>query len=291
VWIPPDPPPDPTMTESALLETPPAGAETRPEPRPPRLSGVPKGRRRAIVIGASSGIGAALVRRLAGEGYRVAALARRAERLEELRAECAEACARTCGRVVVRAHDVLDTDRVPALFEELVRELDGLDLVVYASGVMPEVAPGEYDTAKDLELVAINLEGCIAWCNAAARYFHTRRAGTIVGIGSIAGDRGRKGNPVYATSKAALATYLESLRNRLSEVGVHVCTIKPGYVDTAMTQGMQKLFWVISPDEAARQILAAARNRVNVRYVPLRWWLVGTVLKLIPSFLFRKLSF
>jgi short-subunit dehydrogenase len=83
-------------------------------------------------------------------------------------------------------------------------------------------------------------------------------------------------------------TYLEALRNRLSEVGVHVCTIKPGYVDTAMTRGLERLFWLISADEAARQILAAARNRINVRYVPLRWTAVGVVLRLVPSFLFRK---
>jgi NAD(P)-dependent dehydrogenase (short-subunit alcohol dehydrogenase family) len=256
----------------------------------PRLAGVPLEKRRAIVVGASSGIGAALVERLAREGYRVAALARRGGALDELATRLAPTCARTGGAVLTAAHDVLDVAETDALFERLVRELGGLDLLIYASGIMPETRKDEFDTAKDLEQVGINLEGAIAWCNAAARFFQTQREGTIVGIGSIAGDRGRKGNPVYCTTKAAMTTYLEALRNRLSEVGVHVCTIKPGYVDTAMTQGLEKLFWLISPDEAARQILAAARNRVNVRYVPLRWWLVGTVIRSIPSFVFRKLN-
>ena len=258
---------------------------------PPRVFRTPPGERRAIVVGASSGLGAALVRRLAGEGYRVAAIARRASMLEELRRETEDACARTGGHVFVHEHDVTDAAEVPELFERMVRELGGLDLFVFAAGIMPAVARDEYDTEKDLAQIAVNLGGCVAWCNEVARLFRTQRHGPIVGMSSIAGDRGRKGNPAYGTTKAAMNAYLESLRNRLAEVGVHVCTIKPGYVDTAMTQGMTKLFWLISADEAARQILSAARWRWNTRYVPMRWWLVGTVIRLIPSFVFKKLNF
>ena len=258
--------------------------------RSPRLAGVPFDERRAIVVGASSGIGAALVRRLAREGYRVAALARRADQLEALETACADDCAASGGSVLARPHDVTDVDAVPELFERLVRELGGLDLLVYAAGIMPGVEPEEYDTAKDLAMLDVNVAGCVAWCNPAANLFRSQRAGLLDGISSIAGDRGRKGNPVYCTSKAAMNTYLEALRNRLAESRVHVCTIRPGYVDTAMTRGMEKLFWLISPDEAARQILASARNRVNVRYVPLRWTFVGLALRLIPSFLFRRLN-
>jgi NAD(P)-dependent dehydrogenase (short-subunit alcohol dehydrogenase family) len=254
-----------------------------PSVRPPVVAGVPAARRRAIVVGASSGMGAAIVEQLVAEGYRVAALARRRPELEAL-------AARSNGAVLVREHDTCDFDAVPELFEELVRELGGLDLFVYAAGVMPRIEPREYSTAKDFAILDVNLKGAIAWTNQTAQLMQTQRAGTIVGISSIAGDRGRKGNPVYCTSKAALDTYLEALRNRLSEVGVHVCTIKPGYVDTAMTKGMKGLFWVASPKRAAAQILAAARNRSNVRYVLRRWWLVGTVIKSIPSFLFRHLN-
>lgn len=252
----------------------------------PRLAGIPPERRRAIVVGASSGIGAAFVRQLAAEGYRVAALARRAERLEELRAECAGAP----GRVVTRSHDVASTAEVPGLLEELVRELGGLDLFVFAAGVMPEVERREYDTAKDLDMLAINFGGCVAWCNPVATLMVTQRSGTIVGISSVAGDRGRKGNPMYGATKAAMNHYLEALRNRLSEVGVHVCTIKPGFVDTVMTAG-KDVFWLISPAEAARQSLAAARGGVNTRYVPLRWLAVMTVVRSIPSAIFRHLNF
>lgn len=266
----------------------PAPRAVRPEP--PRLGGVPPGERRAIVVGASSGIGAALVRRLVGEGYRVGALARRGEELEALRAELDSVAARTGGAVVPRVHDVARAAEVPALFEELVRELGGLDLLIYAAGIMPQGPPDGYDTEQDLAQIAVNLGGCVAWCNEAARLLGSQRRGTIVGISSIAGDRGRKGNPVYCTTKAAMNTYLESLRNRLGERGVHVCTIKPGFIDTPMTAGLDGLFWLISADTAAARILRAARWRVNTRYVPMRWWLVGTALRLIPSFLFRRLN-
>ncbi len=260
-------------------------------PRPPALSGVPLGERRAIVIGASSGMGAALVRRLAEEGYRVAAVARRREALEELARQAEPAARRSGGSVILRALDAGDADAAPEAFAELVENLGGLDLLIYAAGVMPKIERTEYSTPKDLSVLDTNCAGCVIWGNLAAHYFTTRRAGTLVGISSIAGDRGRKGFPVYCASKAFMDTYLEALRNRLSEVGVHVCTIKPGFVDTPMTQGMTGLFWLISADEAARQILGAARSRVNTRYVPGRWWFVGTVIRQIPSFLFRRLNF
>jgi short-subunit dehydrogenase len=262
------------------ISTAPAPAHSAPR----RLRGVPPERRRAIVVGASSGIGAALVRQLASEGYRVAALARRAEQLAELRAAAGP------GTVLTRVHDVAEVEGVSALFEDLVRELGGLDLFVYAAGSMPDVRRDEYDTAKDLGMLAVNFGGCAAWCNAVARLFQTQRSGTLVGISSVAGDRGRKGTPMYGASKAAMAHYLEALRNRLAEVGVHVCTIKPGFVDTAMTRG-KDAFWLISPEVAARTILSAARRRVNTRYVPLRWMAVMTVIRLIPSAIFRHLSF
>ncbi len=236
---------------------------------------------RAIVVGASSGIGAALVRQLAREGWRVAALARRGAELEALGKECG---------AQVRTHDARDFDAVPELFESLVRELGGLELLVYAAAAMHRVGREEYDTQKDIEMVAVNLGGCIAWSNAAAVFFRSQRAGTIVGISSVAGERGRKGQPVYATTKAAMNTYLEALRNRLAESGVHVCTIKPGFVDTPMTRGQPGLFWLISAEEAAGQILKAVRARANERFVPRRWWFVACALRCIPSFLFRRLN-
>ncbi len=226
------------------------------------------------------------MQQLAAAGVPVAALARRSGELAKL----AKTCQGTKARVLTVEHDVRDTQAVPALFERIALELGPPDLLIYAAGIMSEVGPMEFDTSKDLEMLAINLGGCIAWCNVVTGLFRTQRRGTIVGISSIAGERGRKPAPVYGTTKAAMNHYLEALRNRLAEFRVHVCTIKPGYVETVMTEG-KKTFWMVSADDAARAILTAAMQRRNTRWVLRRWAIVGLVLRSIPSFLFRRLSF
>jgi len=232
-------------------------------------------------------MGAELTRRLAARGYRVAALARRTENLEALATE-AEAGP---GCVLVFGHDVTDAAAVPELFEAVVRKLGGLDLFIYAAGVMPEVGADEYNTEQDFLQFAVNLAGCVAWGNETARYMQSKRAGVLVGISSIAGDRGRKPNPAYHTSKAAVSTYLESLRNRLAASGVHVCTIKPGTVLTPMTEGMQGLKWPVPVEAAVDDILRAIDKRKNTAYVPLRWLFVSLVIRHMPSFIFRRLNF
>lgn len=244
---------------------------------------------KALVVGASSGIGEAIALSLARSGAAVAVVARRGDLLEKLAAELRQAGAPAA---FFHAHDVTAYDETPELFERIVRDLQGLDLVVYAAGVMPEVAEGEYNFAGDRAMVEVNLLGAVAWLDLAAPYFEAQRSGTIVGISSIAGERGRRGNPVYCTSKAALTTYLESLRNRLSRYGVNVVTIKPGFVDTAMTRGKQGLFWLVSPAAAAEQVLALARRGSSASgFVPRRWALVAMVVRNLPSFVFRKLNF
>lgn len=236
----------------------------------------------ALVIGASSGIGEAVARALAAEGCRVGLVARRAAELERLAAELPGARA--------WAHDVRDGDAVPALLQQIARDLGGLDLVVYAAGVMPLVGEDEYDLAKDRETLEVNLLGAVAWLNEVAQRFARARAGTIVGISSVAGDRGRRGNPAYCTSKAALTTYLEALRNRVARFGVAVVTIKPGPVDTPMTRGRDRTPMLIPAADAARQILDAARRRRTTAYVPRRWRPIMFVLRCIPSVVFRRLD-
>lgn len=239
-------------------------------------------RLRAIVIGASSGIGAALVPALAAAGYQVAAVARSGDKL-------AAVCAGVAGaRPYV--HDATDYDAVPDLFQTIVADLGGLDLIAYVAGVQPTVAPDEYDFAKDHAMMATNALGAMAWLNQAALRFHRAGAGQIVGVSSISGDRGRVAFPGYHTSKAALSTYLESLRNRLSRRGVTVTTVKFGFVDTALLDNAPKTFWVISAEAAAAAIVAAVRARRQVIYVPARWRWVSLVIQHIPSFLFRRLS-
>ena len=253
----------------------------RPTPLRPRL--------RAIVVGASSGIGAALARRLARQGYLVAVLARRADQLAEVCAAANQELGET--RLVAYAHDVTDYEAVPGLLQKILAELGGLDLFVYNAGVALPTGFKHYNFEKDLETTQVNYLGALAWLDPVAALFQARGAGTIVGTASVAGERGRIGNPSYNASKAALISYLESLRNRLDRRGIHVLTVNPGYVATELTQGQKGLFWLISADRAAADIWKAIRRRRQVLYTPARWGLVMLVVRNIPSFLFRRLNF
>lgn len=235
----------------------------------------------AIVVGASSGMGADLVRQLARAGTKVAAVARRRERLEAIAAEFP-------GLVLPFEHDVTRTVEAATLFQTITDALGGLDLVVYAAGIMPDIGPHEYDTAKDVATFATNVLGAVAWLNAAAARMDRTGHGTIVGIGSVAGDRGRMGQPAYNASKAALHTYLEALRNRLHRRGVTVVTIKPGPVATEMTAHLH-FRSAMTADEAARRILRLSRTS-GEHYLSGMHRLAFYVIKRIPSPIFRRLS-
>jgi len=240
---------------------------------------------KVVVVGASSGMGEAMARQLAQAGADVAIVARRESELTRLAGEHP-------GKLRPYVHDVSNVDEVPALFERIEKEMGPVDGLIYAAGVMPKLDESEYSFEKDRAMVSVNLLGAMAWMNQAAARFEAAQAGTILGISSIAGERGRRGNPGYCTTKAALTTYLESLRNRCSRYGVNVVTIKPGFVDTAMTRGLKGLFWLISADQAAKTSLALARKgKSGAAFVPARWALVAYIVRNLPSFIFRKLNF
>jgi NAD(P)-dependent dehydrogenase (short-subunit alcohol dehydrogenase family) len=234
----------------------------------------------AIIVGASSGIGEAMVKRLAREGTRVAAVARRRSELERIASESG-------GNVLVYPHDVRDYDATPALFARILGDLGGCDLFVYNAGVMPRVEEGEYNFAKDREMIEVNLLAGVCWLDLAAAHMEAQRKGTLCGISSVAGDRGRRGNPAYHTSKAGLTTFMEALRNRLSRYGVQVVTVKPGPVDTAMTKGL-KLPLMINVEEAADGALALMRAGTGEGYVPAVWGPIMAVIRSIPSVVFRR---
>jgi short-subunit dehydrogenase len=243
--------------------------------------------KKAIVVGASSGIGEHLVRGLVKEGARVAAVARRKPELEALARDCNDPG--DGSKVLAVAHDVCDFDATPALFDRLVGQLGGLDLLIYNAGVMPRVEENEYSFSKNRQMVEVNLLGAMAWMDPAAAYLEARQSGTLVGISSVAGDRGRRNNPGYHASKAAFSTYLESLRNRLSQHKVAVVTIKPGPVKTAMTEGL-KLPLMIPAEECATRTLELARTSTNEGYIPAIWGPIMLAIRHIPSAIFRHMS-
>jgi short-subunit dehydrogenase len=246
-------------------------------------------RPRAVIIGASSGIGAAVARRLAKAGYLTALLARREAALRRVCEQINESAGEPLAHAYV--HDVRLLDDIPELFQTILRDLKRIDLIVYAAGVMPAVALDEFDMHKDRAMMDVNATGGIAWLGQAATLFSRMGAGHIVGISSVAGDRGRVKNPAYNASKAALDAYLEALRNRLSKKGIKVLTVKPGFVDTDMLKASPRVFWVQSPDKVAEDIWGAIRSGKNLIYTPARWGLLMLIIRNLPSVIFRRLSF
>ncbi|HRJ74869.1 MAG TPA: SDR family NAD(P)-dependent oxidoreductase, partial [Anaerolineales bacterium] len=193
-------------------------------------------RRRALVIGASEGMGAALARKLAKEGYVLALVSRQKDKLQAL---CNELNTKET-IAFSYPHDVTKYNEVPSLLQKIVADLGGLDTVIFLAGVnFPPGGVDKYNFENDKKMVEVNLIGAMAWLTPIAEMFQNAKAGQIVGIGSVAGDRGRVGNPGYNTSKAGFATYLEALRNRLTRHDVNVLTVKPGFVKTEMLKAAQ----------------------------------------------------
>ena len=241
-----------------------------------------------VVVGASSGIGAAVARAFARRGDPVVLVARRRDLLEEVAASIRAESPRA--RVHVVVHDVVEIAGAPAAWEACAASLGGRpERVIFAAGIMPKVRLDEFDTQKDASMMSVNVVGAMAWLNLAAAEFLDRKSGQIVGISSVAGERGRVGAPAYNASKAALTSYLESLRNRLDRHGISVVTVKPGFIGTDMLKGVEKTFGVMHVDACAAVIVAACDGRRQSFFVPWWWGLVALVIRCIPSFLFRRL--
>ncbi len=247
--------------------------------------------KKIIVVGASSGIGKAIAEAELKRGSTVLLIARREKEMKAILSSWNQGKEQ---KAFSLAYDVTDYRSADKMFAKAIKMLGGLDEIYYASGVMPSVDRTEYNTSKDHLMMNVNILGAMSILNLAASFFTEQKKGRIIGISSIAGERGRKGNPGYHTSKAALNTYLESLRNRLSEVGVQVTTIKPGYIKTDMVKGLslpeKGLLKVISPELAAEKILKIVDSNQDEAFVPSIWSLVGFIIRNIPNFIFKKMS-
>ena len=247
-------------------------------------------RRRGIILGASDGMGAALACKLAKEGYTLALAARRKDKLAALCTEINSAAKET--RALAYVHDVANYDEVPKLLRRMVADLGGLDVVVFMAGVNFPPGLNNYNFENDRKMIEVNIIGAMAWLDPVAEMFQNAKTGQIVGISSVAGDRGRIGNPGYNTSKAALTTYLEALRNRLTRHGVNVLTVKPGFVKTEMMKAAQGgTPFAITPEKAADNIYNAMRRRKQLVYTASIWRWIMLLIQHIPSIIFRRMSF
>jgi short-subunit dehydrogenase len=247
-------------------------------------------RKRALIVGASSGMGAALARLLAKQGYTLALVSRRADMLATLCKEINQTCGET--RAISYVHDVNNYDEVPELLRRIVSDLGGLDTVIFAAGINFAPDPVNYNFDNDRQMLEVNLIGAFAWLDPIAAMFQSAKRGQIVGISSVAGDRGRVANPGYNTSKAGLTTYLEALRNRLTRHGVNVLTVKPGFVKTDMLKAAAgPTPFAIEPEKAAADIYKAMRARKQQIYTPWFWRWIMLIVRNIPSVIFRRMNF
>jgi len=245
-------------------------------------------KKRTIIVGASRGIGAALAKKLAEQGHQLVLLSRSED---DLKAICLYINLKYGqGRAEYRIHDVLDTGKVRGLLGDAISQLGGLDNLIFVSGILHIVNWREFELEKELQMLEVNLLGGVAWIGTVAEYFKKQGSGLIVGVSSVAGDRGRAGNPAYNTSKAGLSTYLESLRNRLYTYGVRVLTVKPGYVDTKMVAGIPGMFGVATTEKTAEDIWRAMQRKKQVLYTPWWWRHILFIVKHVPSAIFRRVK-
>ena len=237
--------------------------------------------KRAIVIGATSGIGRALAERLAAEGYRVGVTGRREALLEELAAS-------RPGSFCYAAADIMDPAAACAALERLAGELGGMDLCVVSAGT-GDLNPG-LDYALEEPAIRTNVVGWTAAVDWAYGRFEERGGGHLVVITSVGGLRGGGAAPAYNASKAYQINYAEGLRQRVAKSGlpVTITDIRPGLVDTAMAKG-EGLFWVQPVAKTVRQILRAVERRRHVAVVTRRWRIAAWLLRHLSESLYLKM--
>ncbi len=238
-----------------------------------------------LILGASSAMARALARAVAERGDAVLLAGRDMGDLDALASDCAF-------RGAPRAEAVAFDARDPSGFDAILKrttETDGILNVAVFVGSMPAQDAIDADAALIDGTITDSFTGPARLLTLLAPLIEERK-GTVVGVGSVAGDRGRIGNYVYGAAKAGFHTYLSGLRNRLTRAGAHVVTVKPGFVDTAMTWGIEGMFLVAAPEAVARDILKAVEKRRDVIYTPFFWRYIMLVIRHIPERIFKKMS-
>jgi short-subunit dehydrogenase len=240
-----------------------------------------------LILGAASDIGLAIAHEFAREKASVILAARSPNRLETDAVDLGVRYPGGAGVTLIE-FDVLRTDRHGAF-------LDGLkrlpDIVVCVVGLLGDQKVTETDPAQAELIFQTNFNAPALMLDAVATRMHSRGAGTIIGISSVAGDRGRASNYIYGSAKAGFTAFLSGLRNRLAKKGVQVITVKPGFVRTKMTAGMKlPNALTAAPQEVGAAVLAACQKKRDVIYVRPVWWVIMTIIRSIPEVIFKRLS-
>ncbi len=239
-----------------------------------------------IILGASSAMARAFARDMATQGDALLLCGRDTADLER---DAADMALRGAAPARVFAFDTRDPESFMPILEAGRASKGVLNVAVFA-GSMPEQADIDADPSLVAGVVTDNFTAAAAFLMAIAPEMEARGAGVVVGIGSVAGDRGRLGNYVYGAAKAGFHTFLSGFRNRMGRSGVQVLTVKPGFVDTSMTWGLEGMFLVASPSDVAADIRRAIKKRRNVIYTPWFWIGIMTIIRTIPERIFKKLQ-
>ena len=236
--------------------------------------------KKAIKIGATSGIGKELARVLSQHGYAIGITGRRIHLLEEIHSELSP-------QSLFQQMDVSDTPTAIESLKSLIAKMGGVDLVVISAGT--GFIDNELPWSKEKETIDVNVLGFAATANVVYHHFVQQGSGHLVGLSSIAAIRGGEA-PAYNASKAFISNYLQGLRYKVSKrnLPITVTDIQLGLVDTAMAKG-EGLFWVASPQNAALQIYEAIKKRKKHVYITKRWRLIAWALRFMPDFIYNKL--
>jgi len=237
--------------------------------------------KKAIVIGATSGIGKELAKLLSVHGYRVGITGRRNDLLTELQTANKD-------YFVIKSFDIIKTDKITQNLEELITELGGLDLLIISSGTGD--LNDDLDFRIDKLTIDTNVTGFTAIADWTFNFFRNQKFGHLVAITSIAGLRGGRAAPSYNATKAFQISYLEGLRQKADKLKfqIHISDIRPGFVNTAMAKG-NKLFWVSPVEKAAQQIFAAILKKRKIVYVTKRWIIFAFILRNLPNWIYNKM--
>ena len=237
---------------------------------------------KAIIVGASSGIGLEVAKLLLADGWHIGIAARREEALLELKKTAPE-------RVEVMAIDITHPDAGERLLT-LVRQLGGMDLYFHSSGIGKQNRTLEPDI--ELQTMDTNAIGFTRMIGTAYRYFAEQGKGHIAAITSIAGTKGLGPAPAYSATKALQATYLQALEQQARQRGlydIHFTDIRPGFVDTALLSGSFRYPMMLRPESVARDIVSSIRKRRHVRIIDARYRVLTFFWHLVPNFIWRRL--
>ncbi len=240
-----------------------------------------------LILGATSAIARATANELAAKGHPVILAGRDEEELLRIAADI---------RIRYDVHtrsmtlDINNVDRYEAFCSDILEPGERLGGVICAVGYLGEQETAFSSHSETQNIIQNNLTGPATLLNCVSKLMMPHGRGFIIGIASVAGDRGRQSNFIYGAAKGGFALYLQGLRNRLFTDGIHVLTVKPGFVDTAMTWGMDGLFLVASPESIGRGIIRALEKRRNTVYLPEFWRGIMLIIRSIPETLFKRLS-